>query len=109
MMDAIERVARAICDKDGRDADRLLMADEVSQRALPANLSGERQWKAYTVAARAAIEALLEANDEMVAAGLESLQESTGGTVVFIDRDPWLCFRAMLNRALRPLNPQTAK
>lgn len=51
------------------------------------------------VAARAAIEAMIEPTDKMVQNGLEELQENLGDMSV-ITRDPQLCYQAMIRAAL---------
>lgn len=113
MMDMVEKVARALACREGgkiTGPSRHKASDEFQWDPSHdyMKLYVEKHWKEHVNAAYTAIEAMLEANDEMVAAGLESLQESTGEPLAYIDRDPWLCYRAMLNRALRPLTPSPA-
>lgn len=43
-----------------------------------------------------------EPTDAMIEAGLESLADSTGEPTAHIDRDPLLCYRAMLHAAAQP-------
>ncbi|MEJ0096075.1 MAG: hypothetical protein WDN46_22485 [Methylocella sp.] len=83
----VERVARALCRKDGVDP------DAPRYNMLDGAISG-KQWEDYADDALAAIDAMSEPTDEMITAGYEAL-----ASVSYTS--PNIVWRAMIDRARR--------
>jgi hypothetical protein len=100
-MDMVERVARALCARLGRDPDTLgpsIVVTDMGSMGIAATFNGppEPAWKSYEAEARAAIEAMREPTEAMVEAGSDAPIMNYDGN------DPRDVWRLMISAALTP-------